>query len=92
MGCPLIATPIGGLKEIVVDNDGQEYALIIPSHSSDAINVALKQLREYPEDRAELTKLGLRRVLAFDWGRIANQTVEVYRSAIEPSQEVAVCL
>ena len=84
MGAPLICTEVGGLGEIVVDEAGTECALIIPSHSAAAILAALDQIEG---DAARNRQLGLERVRAFDWDRIAGQTVDVYRAVTKEREQ-----
>jgi len=80
MGCPLIATEVDGLGEIVCDGE-DEYAMIIPAESPEAILAALKVLRRSTV-RAELRALGLRRVRDFTWDVAADKTLEVYERAV----------
>lgn len=80
MGLPLIATEVDGLGEIVC-NSGREFALVIPSHSSEAIIAALRMV-EAPEVRAELRELGLERAAQFTWETAAEQTLTVYHEAV----------
>jgi glycosyltransferase involved in cell wall biosynthesis len=82
MGVPLISTEADGLSEIVLDEDGNEYALIIEP-SSDQINQALELLWNDAEARDELSELGRRRALDFDWREAASRTVDVYRKIIK---------
>lgn len=90
MGAPLISTEVDGLGEIVAPDGGEEYALIIPPSSPEAILGALELARR-PEVRAELRSQGLRRVRDYSWERAAERTREVYRRAIERHQEVRLC-
>lgn len=86
MGTPLIATDVDGLGEIVRDGS-QSYALVIPPRDTDAINEALLSMRYQAQmDRSlhrVLSKMGLMRVRDFNWNAIAEQTVGVYRLAVE---------
>lgn len=81
MGCPLITTEVDGLKEVVCDDEGGEYAMIIPSRSPGAIVEALRVL-EAPAVRTELRELGLRRVRDFTWDKAADETLAVYHKAV----------
>lgn len=81
MGVPLICTEVDGLGEIVVNNAGEEFALIIDPGQPGQILSALEMLKD--KDKCEeLRAAGLRRVLDFDWFHIAEQTVDVYRQAV----------
>lgn len=79
MGVPLICTEVGGLGEIVKDDNG-EYAFIIPPEPK-AINDALRVCRSEAV-RRELKYLGLERAQDFDWDDVAMRTMDVYRRAI----------
>lgn len=81
MGAPLIATEVDGLGEVVNDESGGEYALIIPPQAPEAIVQALGVLRDQ-QVRAELRDLGLRRVRDFTWEAAAKATMDVYRRAM----------
>lgn len=91
MGKPLISTEVDGLGEIVVDENRDEYSLIIPPGSGAFIAEAMKYLREKPEKREELSALGLQRVKHFDWDVIAGQTMAVYQKAMERAQACQSC-
>ena len=82
MGTPLIATEVNGLGEIVCDNDGNEYAMIIEPNSPEHILAALEELKN-EESRSELRSLGLERAGAFDWHVAATETVNIYRKLLE---------
>jgi 1,4-alpha-glucan branching enzyme len=82
-GVPLISTEQDGLGEIVVDSNNNEYALIIRTNSAEDINESLKLLRHNAEARKELEELGRKRSKHFDWSVIVDQTVDVYKRAIE---------
>ncbi len=54
-GAPVVATRVGGLGEMVRD---EENGLVVPSEDPDAILQALVRLRDYPDLRARLGKAG----------------------------------
>jgi 1,4-alpha-glucan branching enzyme len=83
MGVPLITTEVDGLGEIVKDEDGTEYTLIINPNSAEQLGTAMALLRRNPEARNELRELGLSRARDFDWHVAADKTVAVYRSLLE---------
>lgn len=80
-GCPLLATAVDGLGEIVRDG-ADEFALVIPPNDARSITAGLVELRD-PAFRATLRGKGLERIRAFTWDQAADQTVEVYRQALE---------
>jgi glycosyltransferase involved in cell wall biosynthesis len=79
-GKPVVATPVGGLPDVVID--GRTGVLVPPGNSrrlADAIITLLKdaQLRRQMGRQAQQfaeTELS--------WGRIAARTMEVYRKAV----------
>lgn len=81
-GVPLISTEVDGLGEVVANGAGEEYALIIEPNQPGQILAALEMLQD-PFKRAELRRLGWKRVKDFDWDQIAGQTVAVYHKALE---------
>jgi glycosyltransferase involved in cell wall biosynthesis len=83
MGVPLVSTEVDGLREIVCGSNGHsgdEYALIIPERDPQAILKGLQTARR-SEVRRELRQLGLQRVADFDWHKIADDTVGIYKQA-----------
>lgn len=81
MGVPLLCTEVDGLGEIVVDEHGNESALIIPAGSADAIAAGLEMMRD-PGARLELRARGLKRVRDFTWSEAVTKTLQVYHRAI----------
>lgn len=84
MGVPLIATEADGLGEIVANGE-EEYAMIIAPRADDIIE-SLRILRASGA-RQQLRELGLRRVRDFDWNVAAEQTVVVYREALNAAHQ-----
>lgn len=86
MGVPLIATGVDGLGEIVTEASGdasvRSFALIIKSRDPEAIILALRDMGS-PIFRRSLREQGLARVRQFNWDAIAEQTLGVYRLAME---------
>jgi glycosyltransferase involved in cell wall biosynthesis len=81
MGIPLITTEVDGLKEIVSDKDGNEYSLIIRPNSIYDLEEAMATLKD-ETSRKELKELGLKRAKDFNWNRITEETIGVYKKAI----------
>ena len=57
--CPVVATPVGGVTEIIVDN---ESGFLVPFDDSDALADCLDALRKTPELGSRVAKTGLLRV------------------------------
>lgn len=83
MGVPLISTEVEGLKEVVCDEDGNEYSLIIDSENNIDIIEALKFLYGNEAALKELKELGLKRVKDFSWKTASDKTVEIYRRLLK---------
>ena len=80
MACetPVVASRVGGIKEVVVDG---ETGLLVPPGDSVRLGRALRRLIEDPKLGARMGRKGRRRVLQhFTWDRIAEKTLRLYRS------------
>ncbi|MEE8311223.1 MAG: glycosyltransferase family 4 protein [Candidatus Binatia bacterium] len=85
MACevPLVSTSGGALPE-VVGTDGSAATLIEPRSPEALVRAIGELLDATPERRAEMGRVGRRRVLEkFTWRRAAERTVECYREVIE---------
>ncbi len=80
MACetPVVASRVGGIKEVVVDG---ETGVLVPPGDSVRLGHALEKILEDPKLAARMGKAGRRRVLQhFTWDRIAEKTLKLYRS------------
>jgi glycosyltransferase involved in cell wall biosynthesis len=80
MACetPVVATRVGGIKEVVVD---EETGLLVPPGEPEKLGRAITRILEDPTTAAKMGKAGRRHVLKhFTWDRIAARTLELYRS------------
>jgi glycosyltransferase involved in cell wall biosynthesis len=80
MACetPVVATRVGGIKEVVVDG---ETGLLVPPGEPVKLGGALTRILEDPATAAKMGEEGRRHVLEhFTWDRIATKTLELYRS------------
>lgn len=73
-GCPVIASAIGPILEVV----GDAGALVEPAQV-EPLMLALKRMALEPSYAQELRARGLERAQRFSWQRTAEQTLEVYR-------------
>lgn len=83
MGVPLISTEVEGLKEVVCDEEGNEYSLIIRSENDIDIVEALKFLYGNEEVLEGLRELGYKRAKDFNWKTASDKTVEIYRRLLK---------
>jgi alpha-maltose-1-phosphate synthase len=80
MACetPVVATRVGGIKEVVVDG---KTGLLVPPSDPTKLGRAITQIIEDPEGAARMGQAGRQHVLQnFTWDRIAEKTLELYRS------------
>ena len=80
MACetPVVASRVGGIKEVVVDG---ETGLLVPPANPVRLGRAIRRLIEDPSLAARMGRKGRRRVLRqFTWDRIAEKTLRLYRS------------
>ena len=61
-GLPVVASDVGGVKEMVVDN---ETGILVPSKDVDALANALLKIIESPDMRERMGKMGRKRVEEF---------------------------
>ena len=82
MACetPVVASAVGGILEVVVDN---ETGVLVPPANPEALAAALTRLLNDPDIRRRMGQAGRRRVEAqFSWASIAERTERVYADAI----------
>ena len=80
MACetPVVATRVGGIKEVVVDG---ETGLLVPPGDPVRLGKAITKVIEDPKLAARMGKAGRKRVLQnFTWDRIAEKTLKLYRT------------
>ena len=95
MACatPVVASRVGGIPEVVVDGSTGHLVAGVPTESStpedvaafeSAFAAAINDLTRDPERAKALGTAGRQRCIdEFSWARIAEQTVKVYKDAIE---------
>ncbi|MFN2628678.1 MAG: glycogen synthase [Gaiellaceae bacterium] len=77
-GAAVVASAVGGIPEVVVD---RETGLLVPPGDPGALAAAVNELVSAPERARAMGEAGRRRAVeSFRWGRIAEQTAELYRS------------
>jgi glycosyltransferase involved in cell wall biosynthesis len=84
---PVVATPVGGVSEIIVDN---ESGLLIPLNDIVALRTRLQSLYENPSLRQRLASAGLARVQArYAEGAVIGKLASLYQElAAAPGQQV----
>jgi len=77
-GLPLIGTRVGGIPFLIND---QETGLLVNPGNANEISSAINRLIENPDIRNEYGRNGRKRAeQMFSWMKIAEQTIQVYRS------------
>jgi len=81
MACeaPVISSNGGALPEVVGD-----AGIIVPKADRKALAVAIKDLLDHPEKRAQLGKAGRQRILeSFCWNKAAQQFTRYYQRMLQ---------
>jgi D-inositol-3-phosphate glycosyltransferase len=79
-GRPVVATAVGGLRDLVVDG---ETGLVVPPRDVDALRLALERLLGDRELRRRLGAAGRRRAEErFSWASATDATLAAYADAV----------
>jgi glycosyltransferase involved in cell wall biosynthesis len=77
---PVVATPVGGLRDLVVDG---ETGLVVPARDPRALRAALERLLADRELRRRLGAAGRRRAQErFSWPAVTDATLAAYSEAL----------
>jgi glycosyltransferase involved in cell wall biosynthesis len=78
-GRPVVATDVGGLRDLVVDG---ETGLVVPTRDPAALRAALERLLDDPELRRRLGAAGRQRAQErFSWAAVTDATLAAYADA-----------
>ena len=79
-GRPVVASAVGGLRDLVVDG---ETGFLVPPRDRDALRAALERLLADRELRARLGAAARDRAATrFSWDRVSGLTLEAYEAAL----------
>jgi glycosyltransferase involved in cell wall biosynthesis len=79
-GRPVVATPVGGLLDLVVDG---ETGIVVPPRDPAALRTALERLLADPDLRRRLGTAGRDRARTdFSWGKVTDATLAAYAEAV----------
>jgi glycosyltransferase involved in cell wall biosynthesis len=80
-GLPVVATEVGGARDVLGDD---RYGLLVPAHDADALAAALGKLLDDPRAASELAAAGKARVHAdYSVTSLTQQLAGLYRAAVE---------
>jgi len=79
-GTAVVASKVGGIPEVVADG---ETGLLVPPDDPTALAESINSLTRDTERAKAMGTAGRERAGSlFDWGRIAEQTAQLYRSIV----------
>jgi glycosyltransferase involved in cell wall biosynthesis len=78
-GKPVVATNVGGLRDLVVDG---ETGVVVPPRDHHALRLALERLLADSDLRSRLGAAGRERARAFDWSRILPRLLALYEQIV----------
>jgi starch synthase len=79
-GTAVVASKVGGIPEVVADG---ETGLLVPPDDPAALAESINVLTRDPDRARAMGAAGRERAATlFDWGRIAQQTAELYRTVV----------
>ena len=76
-GCPVVASDIPTLREVV-----GPAAILVPPNDIAGFGHALLSLARSPDQRRDLAGVGIDRAKVFSWDRCARETLDVFRNAV----------
>ncbi len=77
-GTPVVCSDRTSLPEVAGD-----AATLVSPDDIDGLERSIGRLASTPEARAEMVELGLAQAAHFTWERCAEETVAVYRAALD---------
>jgi glycosyltransferase involved in cell wall biosynthesis len=85
-GCPIIASCVGGLPEVVID---RETGLLIPPEDIEELCTAMEFMIAEPEKRRLMGQAGRKLVIDhYDWQRNVTQMEEVYYRCLSKEPKI----
>jgi glycosyltransferase involved in cell wall biosynthesis len=76
-GVPVVATPVGGIRETVLHG---ETGLLVPRGDAQALGDAILQLLDDPDEAARLAAAARERVQRYSERRMVEETLALYDS------------
>ena len=79
-GIPVVSTKTGGIPELLTDDTGKRYGILVEADNVAELAEALDQLVSCPEERVRLGMLGFKRVLSdFNEDLTAKKLIKLIR-------------
>jgi glycosyltransferase involved in cell wall biosynthesis len=82
-GCPVIASDLPTLREVVGD-----AGMLTPPGHVERLAAAIRSVTSSAELRKDLASRGLERATRFSWDRCAHETLAVYRDAMDDGKQL----
>jgi glycosyltransferase involved in cell wall biosynthesis len=79
-GTPVITSNSSALKEV-----GEGFAQLVDPLNIEEMARAIVQVMTEPDHSSRLAQLGLERADDFQWGKTADETLQVYQEVLKPS-------
>jgi phosphatidyl-myo-inositol alpha-mannosyltransferase len=76
-GAPVVASDLDAFSRVL---DGGRCGVLFPVGDAQALAAAVNSVLDRPEERQRLTEAGSRRVMVYDWSRVAADLIDVYAS------------
>jgi len=83
-GVPVVATDVGGVRELVMDGPEPACGLVVPPEDPKALSQAILNLLKNSRKRARLGTQGVIRSRKFDVKNIAQNHEKIYREMLNP--------
>jgi len=78
-GLPIIATPVGGIPELVSEPNG----LLVRPESPSALSEAIQTMYEDSERRSQISKSNMKKAAQYHWETICRQYIQIYEDLVE---------
>jgi glycosyltransferase involved in cell wall biosynthesis len=82
-GIPVVASAVGGLRELVVDDETGSH---VPPRDPGRIAVAVQRLLDCADVRTAFGERGARRAAKYAWSRVTEQLLGVYARVVEEAR------
>jgi glycosyltransferase involved in cell wall biosynthesis len=82
-GKPVVATEVGGIPDVLVDEGDGKTGYLVPPESPEALAEAITAVLSAPDKAHNMGQNGRDRIeKQFTWSTIADQTITIYRTLL----------